>query len=400
MNAERLHAIVNALRDEMTAAETAPLLQQLGDNLQQAVASPDAPGPQQEVANIRTQLNKRLAQAPSNDFSPAWREALDELGVADLLGEGLRERIEEIFTRNEITPSAAVSELDPLVERVQQLQSALENVHKGFSFFGIGADELGPGDIEIGFLIPREAVRDELEDLGKEFIKLQQILGPFLEIASPTGSREGLRVRSISSSAFGAFLQSYPAAALIVATAIERLIASYKNIMDIRVAQQQLKDSGLSEKALKSVAEEVETKIGRDIKAIVTDLLKGAPSVEKGRRNELRKELTVSLNALANRIDRGYNIEVRVEEIEPPAEDEPEKNVSAEERARRGIVEQVRAKQDNLKFTNVTGQPILMLPESTTGTSTSTGAKRSSGDTGQTTRAPRRARPKPPRSSA
>lgn len=400
MNAERLHAIVNALREEMKVAGTASLVQQLRDNLQQAVASPEAPGPQQEVANVRTQLNERLAQAPSNEFSPAWREALDELGVADLVGDGLRERIEEIFTRNEITPSAAVSELDPLVERVQQLQSALENVHNGFSFFGIGADELGPGDIEIGFLIPREAVRDELEDLGKEFIKLQQILGPFLEIASPTGSREGLRIRAISSSAFAAFLQSYPAAALIVATAIERLIASYKNIMDIRVAQQQLKDSGLSEKALKSVAEEAETKISRDIKTIVTDLLKGAPKIDKGRRNELRKELTVSLNALINRIDRGYNIEIRVEEIEPPAEDEPEKRPTPEERARLDMVEQVRAMQDSLKFTNATGQPILMLPETTTTTSTGTTAKRSGSDAGKTAGKPRRTRSKPPQPRA
>ena len=230
MNAERLHAIVNALRDEMAEGETASL-QQLRDNLQQSVASPDAPGPQQEVSRLRTELNGRLSRAPSNEFSPAWREALDELGIADLVGNGLREQIEEVFMRNEITPSAAVSELDPLVERVQQLQSALENVDNGLSFFGIGADELDPGDIEIGFLIPRDAVKDELEELGKEFIKLQQILGPFLEIA--TGSREGLRVRSISSSAFGAFLHSYPAAALMIATAVERLIASYKNIMDI-----------------------------------------------------------------------------------------------------------------------------------------------------------------------
>src|ERR1039458_3215649 len=123
----------------MTKAETAPLVVQLRDQLQQLVASPDAAGPQQEVSRIRAELNDKLLRAPSNEFSPAWREALDELGIADLVGDGLREQIEEVFTRNEITPSAAVSELDPLVERVQQLYSALENVDNGLSFFGIGA---------------------------------------------------------------------------------------------------------------------------------------------------------------------------------------------------------------------------------------------------------------------
>ena len=168
--------------------------------------------------------------------------------------------------------------------------------------------------------------------------------------------------------------------------------------MDIRVAQQTLKDGGLTDKALKAVADEVERKVTRDVKAIVNDVLKEASGIEKGRRNELRKELTVSLNAMANRIDRGYNIEIRVGEIEPPSDEEDEKSMSAEERKRRDIVEKIRAKQENLKFANVTGQPILTLPESTTGTSTGTGTKRA-GEGRQTARKPRRASPKAPQSS-
>lgn len=392
MNAERLHAIVNALKDEISGAGSVPLVERLRDNLQQSVNQPSQPGPQQEVSNLRAQLNERLSQAPSNNYSPAWREALDELGVSDLVGDGLRQRIELIFTANEITPSAAISELDPLVERVQQLQSALENVDNGLSFFAIGADELVPGDFEIGFLIPREAVKDELEDLGMEFIKLQRILGPFLEIA--TGSREAVRVRSISSSAFGAFLHSYPAVALVVVSAVERLIASYKNILEIKLAQQKLKDSGVSDEALKPIADEVATKISSDIKVIVNDLLKEASGIEKGRMNELRTELTGSLNALANRIDRGYNIEIRVEEIDAKDDEEMDEG----EKAMRDIVEKVRAKQESLKFTNATGQPILALPESTTGTSTSTTSGGSVGS-GRTARPQRRVGAKPPKSS-
>ena len=139
------------------------------------------------------------------------------------------------------------------------------------------------------------------------------------------------------------------------------------------------------------MADEVETKITRDIKTIVSDVLKEASGIEKGRRNELRKDLTVSLNSMANRIDRGYNIEIRVEEIGPPSDEEDEKSMSAEERKRRDIVEKIRAKQENLKFANVTGQPILTLPESTTGTST--GPKRST-EGSRTASQPRRTRAK------
>ena len=74
---------------------------------------------------------------------------------------------------------------------------------------------------------------------------------------------------------------------------------------------------------------------------------------------------TVSLNALANRIDRGYNVEVRAGELPLPSDegDENAEPESQEERDTREIVERVQAKQEGLKFSNATGQPILALPE-------------------------------------
>jgi hypothetical protein len=63
----------------------------------------------------------RARDRPLNSFSPAWRQALEELGAAELLGERLRARIETIFERNEITPSAAADEIEPIAQRVKEL---------------------------------------------------------------------------------------------------------------------------------------------------------------------------------------------------------------------------------------------------------------------------------------
>lgn len=374
MNAERLHAIANALYDELQEGGTVNLVTELRDSLRQSVNEPSAPGPQQQVSNLRGQLNERLSEAPSNGFSPAWHEALDEMGIADLVGERFRETIEAIFERNEITPSAAADELDPIVARITLLQGALENVRGAFEFLDIGGEDLEPGEVEIGFVIPREAVKEDLELLGKEFIKLQQILGPFAEIA--TGSREAVRVRTISSSSFAAFLESAPATAAIVATAVERLIAAYKNVLDIRLSRQKLKEAGASDKTLKSATTDAEAAMGKAIGKLVTELLTEAKDAEPSRRNELRVELKVSLNGLANRIDKGYSVDVRVGELPPPPdEDDPEaKPESKEQQERRKIVEQVQAKQESLRFTNLTGEPILSLPESTSDTTTKAAA--------------------------
>jgi hypothetical protein len=54
-----------------------------------------------------------------------------------------------------------------------------------------------------------------VDELGKEFIKFTLILAPFQEISG--GPRDELKVRSISSSAFGAFLVASPGLAYLLA---------------------------------------------------------------------------------------------------------------------------------------------------------------------------------------
>jgi hypothetical protein len=365
VNAERLHAVAKAVKDEMDRQETASLVQQVTQNLQQSMNEPNDPSHAQRVGDARTALNERLANSPSNSFSPAWREALDELGIADLVGEPLRSRIEQIFDRNEITPSVAVQEMGPISERVQTLSTALAEIDSSFGYLGIGAEQLEPGEFEIGFLIPRRAVHNDLKELGVEFSELSRILGPFLEIT--TGSRGDVRVRSISSSAFGAFLESAPATALVVAGVLERLISAYGKVLEIRLAHQQLKEAKAKEKLLEDVAAEAETPMAAEIDSIASDLLADASDVEEGRRNELVKELTMSINALANRIDRGYTVEVRAPELPPPPEEDGngdgEAGETPEQRGLRETTEAVLAKQETLKFSNATGETILSLPE-------------------------------------
>ena len=355
MNAERLHAIVDALADDLAATNTVGLVRQLANALEQS----QDPNQQTAAGSLRQQLEQALPEAPSNEFSPAWKQSLEELGVADLFGTALLARIESILRRNEITPTAAAAELTEIADRLDALTTALEQVRSGLNFFNIGAEKLAPGEFEIGFLIPRPAVDDELEELGEEFTRLKRILGPFLELA--TGAREDVRVRSLASSNFQVFLQSAPAVALMVATALERLIASYANIMNIRQAHQSLKDSGVPDARLAPLKAEADERMDKDIAQLVDELLDAEPPADPGRANELRTELLNALNALANRIDKGYSVEVRAGEV-PEPDDEVE-DESDEAAAGRELAQAVLEKQKNIQFMNLTGKPILELPE-------------------------------------
>lgn len=81
MNVERLHAIALTILNDPQNADTENTLQKLVDSLQNQINSPQDPTFQQEVSQHSKTLYALLSAAPNNDFSPAWKQALQELGI-------------------------------------------------------------------------------------------------------------------------------------------------------------------------------------------------------------------------------------------------------------------------------------------------------------------------------
>jgi hypothetical protein len=86
VNAERLHAIVDSLRGEVD--ETLVHMRELGEVVRRSANNPGDADIQRAVVESREQLYKMLERASSETLSPAGRDALKELKVADLLGTG------------------------------------------------------------------------------------------------------------------------------------------------------------------------------------------------------------------------------------------------------------------------------------------------------------------------
>ena len=189
--------------------------------------NPNQPEPQQRVSAAREALNDVLRESPANDFSPVWRQALDEMGIGDLVGDVLLESIEAVLLVNDITPNTAAAEVGEIMSRVSEMVTALSQADESLTFFKIRSEDLAPGEFEIGVMIPRRAVGNGLEALGKEFIDLKRIIATFSELAGE--SRPDIEVRSISSSEFQVFLAAAPIAAALVATTMERLLKSYES---------------------------------------------------------------------------------------------------------------------------------------------------------------------------
>jgi hypothetical protein len=357
VNAERLHAIVEALKAEIEETQYPSLLDQLVEGLRESAESPNQPGPQEQASSAREKLNAVLREAPSGDFSAAWRQALDEMGVVDLLGDALANEIERILSGNEITPSAAANELEEIRQRVQQFVNSLNQASSALDFFRIGSGDLAPGEFEIGFLIPRNTVDNGLEHLGQEFVELKKIIAPFSELVGE--GRPEIHVRSIASSEFQVFLDSTPAVAAVVATAVERLLAAYERILNIRNLHRQLAEEDVPDDALEGVAKHVTEGMEGKIREIAENVVAEAELGDSGRSNELKTEVALALRKLAQRIDHGYDIEVRAGEIPESSEDDVDDTES--DQAMREAARVVLDAQPGLEFMNVSGKAILSL---------------------------------------
>ena len=358
MNTERLHAIAVAALEDLKSTKTVETLGQLVDALQNQVNQPQTAQFQQQVSNHLQTLNTALPTAPSNDFSPAWKQALRELGMHDLLGENLQIRIKEIFERNQITAAVALKELQALHKQLTTYKGAFGEIVSGFKQINIGAEELEPGQCEIGVLVPRSAVDNKLGEFAKDLEDLDKILGTFSELT--TEKRPGFEIRSVSSSDLSVFLETWPVVAASIAWAVERIVRVYKNVLEIRKLHGELKDQGIPKKDLEGILKNVDSRMKNGIEKLIEDLLKEYyKTKDEGRRNELANELRFCLGKIANRIDKGYSIEVRAQ---PPSEEEgAEEKVTAEDRKH---IAAILSASKSLEFLRLEGVPILTLPES------------------------------------
>lgn len=356
MNAERLHAVTIALNEEMTKSGVTEKLQALIQSLSNVINQPVQPH-QQNLANTLKAMYAAVQESPSDSFSPAWRQILIEIGGDEICGEMLKNTIEGIFARNQITPAVAMQELQELHKRIKGFKSALEQCTTAFRQFNIGDEKLSPGDCEIGVLIPRKSIDNRLIEFSNELKELGFILNTFAEVA--TGKKDELAIRTISSSDLLVHLSATAPYAACLAIAIERIVALYKQLLEIRKLHQELQKHGVPDGQITGIEDYANQLMGKGIDKVSVEIIdQFYKEKDKGRKNELTNAVRISLNRLANRIDRGFNVEVRVEplvEIEP----ESEENIKIQE-----ATKIIQSATKNMQFLKMEGSPILKLPES------------------------------------
>ena len=312
---------------------------------------------EQALGNALKEALKAAEDSEIDDLSPAWKEMLKEIGYADSLGEAVSVRLNESFKQADITPSIVKEEVDELKNEITRLNDAVSKGIEAFEVLSIGAEELDVGDCELGFMIPREAIEYRLDEFADECKEFDFIFGTFSEVV--TGHRDHYRISTISSSDLSVFLDSIPAVAALVATAAERIVALYKQILEVRKLRSEMLKQGVNKEEFAAIDESQNSKMGSNIEKLAQEIIeKYKDKHDSGRANELENSVRISLHKLANRIDRGYHIEVRIGEL-PEPEDEDDKT----DEDLQSVAEEIHRAAKKLQFIRLKGEPILSLPE-------------------------------------
>ena len=127
-------------------------------------------------------------------------------------------------------------------------------------------------------------------------------------------------------------------------------------MLEIKTLKQGLIDQNVPEDALSELTNHTESKVRPAIDDIASDILnKYEDKLDADRKNELETELKHSLLKLTDRIDRGFQIELRVSE--PASEEENSEETPERSAIRHEIIEAT----SKLRLQHSGENPILFL---------------------------------------
>ena len=331
MNSQRLLAISNSLAEELQEVDLLGLMSTLSNQLRDAINSPSE-DTQRAVQTTRENLEAKLRGAESNAMSPGMRVDLGALKinnrtpVSELIGLGLLDRLNTAFDSGYVSVGS-LDQINQLVEDIQGLHSALEQLNSGAEGLALRTEQLEPGESVVGFTIPREAVAEELDRLLKETKFFGNLVSMVAEVVKGSPGAQ-VKVRSLQSSDFGIDFVTSLSVTASLATAVDYLVRGLKKLNEIRAVKDKMQELGFEQELLDKLDNKSEAAIDAEIEQVNAKIFQDCKIDDQGRVNELSTGISIRLKGLAARIERGYSVEVRTELPAEPTEDDKQKGTA------------------------------------------------------------------------
>ena len=352
MNTERLFTITKQLKNEIVEMKLVKTLNSLHDQLQTAINSPSVDH-QRAVETTLNNLHQSLTQAPSNKFSPGFLLNIKTLRVSnrttvsDLFGKGLSEKLKNIFEDG----YTSVQTLDRLANLRQDLAaflSGLEGITSGFDAIGIHDESSEPGSSVVGMTIPRENNDVSMREFQKEMAFWGQFLSELSEVVE--GSVVEHKVYSLHSSGLGIDVYTTLNIAAQVSAIVVAIYMTLEKLQKFRKLKEDAEELSIEKEAIDNLVKKGKKVMEDRLDEIQVEIFQNCKMEDKIRLQELRNGVRLRLNGLSNRLERGFQFEVRTS---LPAE------ATTEDQAQEKIASSLR----DVHFKYLEGTRLLDLPE-------------------------------------
>ncbi|MCG7900718.1 MAG: hypothetical protein JAY85_19940 [Candidatus Thiodiazotropha weberae] len=359
MNIEKLYSITKIIVDDVENGLIKKYFKDMLSHLQNSINTPAQPQSQSELGKMRAKINESLSNSAVNSFNIIDIEATKELGVDGFIGNVLRDKIEQVFVGNDITPSVALENLTELhnafLDKIEKLTFILQGI-SGLNIIDVEA----ANEFKLIVRIPRELMDNNLSGFSDHLEALNENLLIFSEVS--TGRRESLKIGSLSTTDPTLVLPMAIEMGKLLLEILASVAGIYGGVILLKQQKQHLIDSGAPEDTLDKLTEwinkQVTVRINEEIPAIVEKHYK---INDEGRKNELITEARRKTLRLAENIDQGYTYDVKIPAL-------PEEDLSDEEleKMNADIEEAIQTLTSNnkkLQDTKQLGSGILLLPK-------------------------------------
>ncbi len=358
MNAEKLHQTVNLVEEDINRTKIVTYLQSIVSMLNNLSNSPNQ-SHQQTLASSLASFLDGINNSDFDQFSASTRKIINDICPNLVLGSKLGDKVKGIIEKNQITFQVAVNEINPLFNEINQFLANSKALRTCLNVFNIVKEELEPGECEIGFIVPREEIKSDFHVYQKELQEFEFILNNYNEYV--IGKKQKIELKAISSTDPMIYVGVVVTVGAAIAKTIDWIIDSYKKILEIRLLREQLKNAGVPDNKTKGIEEYSNELMSKKIDEMLDILRIEYCGIKNGdRKNELENGLRISMNKIANRIDSGYNYEVRVGVLSDLEESETDETDETEDHKAYDEIKRVESK---LVFSNMNGSKILSLPE-------------------------------------
>lgn len=358
MNIEKMNSVLTMMIEDISGTQILPNLQNISNMLENLVSSPD-PSYQQDLANHIKAFREGIERSKYDAFPPSYRQIISEIAPNIILGNNLEKEVRNIIERNQITFQIAYNEIIKMYNDINQLYSVGSNIIENLKKLKIGKEDLNVGECEIGYLIPRKEIKNDFHNFQDELQSFEFIINAFSEYV--VGTKQNHELKAISSSDLLLYVAICIPVAGALAKVIDWILDAYKKILEIRKLKSELIKAGVPEENSKGIQDYTNSIMQKQINEILEMLKSEYCGIkEKGRKNELEAALSICLNRIANRIDSGYNYEIRINAI-PDKKDEESEEEHKKLSDSFAIIKKV---EKNITFINLEGTKVLSLPES------------------------------------